>query len=128
MLLLVASILGHEVTPQQPLMEAGLDSLGVVELKNALSNRFMTELPTMLILDHPTPLAIANLLSGGACIKSSILAHRFTLMYEFESCMYATNLNDGQEWVTKCICTAVILFATTIIPMLLNMQCIVLSK
>ena len=35
-------------------MEAGLDSLGAVELRNALSARLAMELPATLTLDFPT--------------------------------------------------------------------------
>ncbi len=43
----------------QPLMEAGLDSLGAVELRDALGARFGVELPAMATFDHPTPAALA---------------------------------------------------------------------
>ena len=49
---------------RQPLMAAGLDSLGAVELKNALSERFGVPLPATLVMDHPTPHAIAGYISG----------------------------------------------------------------
>lgn len=58
------SVLGITLSAQQPLMEAGLDSLGAVELKNVLSARFGVQLPATLVLDHPTALAIAECLSG----------------------------------------------------------------
>ena len=58
------SILGSSVSAGQPLMDAGLDSLGAVELKNTLSGRFGVQLPATLIMDHPTPHAIAAYLSG----------------------------------------------------------------
>ena len=61
------SILGSSVSAGQPLMDAGLDSLGAVELKNALSARFGVQLPATLIMDHPTPHAIAGYLSGMRC-------------------------------------------------------------
>ena len=43
----------------QPLMEVGLDSLGAVELQNALGTKFRIELPATTVLDYPTAAALA---------------------------------------------------------------------
>ncbi len=56
----VASVLGSVVPPSEPLMAAGLDSLGAVELKNALETHLGLELPSTLIFDYPSVNAIAD--------------------------------------------------------------------
>ena len=56
----VASVMGVDVVPTQPLMEAGLDSLGAVELRNALAAKFAVELPATVTLDQPTIAALAQ--------------------------------------------------------------------
>lgn len=61
----VASVLGRDVDRAQPLMEAGLDSLGVVELRNALSTKFAVELPATVILDFPSISALGGFIVAG---------------------------------------------------------------
>jgi NADPH:quinone reductase-like Zn-dependent oxidoreductase/3-oxoacyl-(acyl-carrier-protein) synthase/acyl carrier protein len=56
----VRSIVGQDVSPDEPLMAAGLDSLGAVELKNALEGRMGLQLPGTLVFDYPTVSALTE--------------------------------------------------------------------
>ena len=67
-----ASVLGFAPLADQPLMEAGLDSLGAVELRNALGARFGAELPATVTLDHPTLAALAAHLQGLAAVPKEV--------------------------------------------------------
>ena len=60
----VQSVLGHQAAAQDSLMEVGLDSLGAVELRNALSQSFEVELPATFTFDYPTPQAMAGYVAG----------------------------------------------------------------
>ena len=60
----VSRILGTPVATSQPLMAAGLDSLGAVELRNSLEGAFEMQLPSTLVFDYPTVDAIAGFLAG----------------------------------------------------------------
>ncbi|MET8800782.1 type I polyketide synthase [Nocardia sp. NPDC004568] len=61
----VAAVLGHEsgndIRPDQRFDEIGLDSLGAVEFRNRLSKASGLTLPSTLVFDHPTPVAVAGL-------------------------------------------------------------------
>ncbi|MDA9173010.1 acyl carrier protein [bacterium] len=48
------------MSPDSPLMSAGLDSIGATELSTLLNERLRTELPSTLLFDHPTLRAIAG--------------------------------------------------------------------
>ena len=48
----------------QPLMEAGLDSLGAVDLRSSLSAAFSLELPATVIFDYPTAAGLARWLQS----------------------------------------------------------------
>eukprot|EP00951_Prasinocladus_malaysianus_P017343 scaffold136522_cov47-Prasinocladus_malaysianus.AAC.1 len=58
---MVGGILGDVVDESTPLMEAGLDSLGVVELKNEIESKFDLQVPATLALDYPTMADLATL-------------------------------------------------------------------
>lgn len=68
---IVQSISGAPVAPDQPLMEAGVDSLGAVELRNAVGARFGTDdLPATLVFDYPTIAALAQYLAAAQAPSS----------------------------------------------------------
>ena len=63
------------VRADQPLKELGLNSLMAVEVRNQLSARAETVLPTTLVFDYPTPEAIAKLLLQRAFAELDAPAH-----------------------------------------------------
>ena len=52
-------------------MEAGLDSLGAVDLRNSVSSAFGVELPPTATLDYPTVDALAKFIVGSMAPAAS---------------------------------------------------------
>ena len=61
-------IIGSAISASEPLMAAGLDSLGAVEMRNSLEARLGLELPSTLVFDYPTIAAIAAFVSDSLAI------------------------------------------------------------
>ncbi|GHI04051.1 hypothetical protein AQI88_07785 [Streptomyces cellostaticus] len=63
-----ARVLGHDsaaqIRPGKPFHEQGLNSLGVVELRNQLSTETGLRVPASALFDHPTPTALAGYLDA----------------------------------------------------------------
>eukprot|EP00964_Phaeocystis_antarctica_P035000 scaffold19941_cov71-Phaeocystis_antarctica.AAC.1 len=75
-LALVARTAGGAVDADVPLMEAGLDSLGAVELRNELQEALgegAPALPSTLAFDHPTARQLAVFLAHGASSSTALL-------------------------------------------------------
>jgi acyl carrier protein len=73
----VATILGVPVALSQPLMAAGLDSLGSVELRNSLEGSLGIQLPSTMVFDFPTISSMAEFLAqkvGGPAATSAAVA------------------------------------------------------
>ena len=56
----VQSVLGAPVADDTPLMDAGLDSLGAVEFKNAVESLVGVELPVTVAFDYPCVAALCG--------------------------------------------------------------------
>ena len=60
---IISALLGRDVELDEPLMDAGLDSLSGVELKSQMEAEFDIELPETVVFDYPTPGALASYVS-----------------------------------------------------------------
>ena len=60
----VEAIVGKSVDLDEPLMEAGLDSMGAVELRNALQEASGMSLSSTAAFEHPTTRLLAHVLRG----------------------------------------------------------------
>ncbi|CAL8465609.1 g5145 [Coccomyxa elongata] len=72
----VESVLGAHVPADQPFMQAGLDSLGAVELRNALAAKFGVAVPATVAFDFPTAAALVGYVRASFVPSTEISARQ----------------------------------------------------
>ncbi len=60
----VRAMVGHSIHPEEPLMSAGLDSRGGMELRRALGETLGLDLPVTLLYDYQSILAIMTYINS----------------------------------------------------------------
>ena len=60
----VRAMVGHSIHPEEPLMSAGLDSRGGMELRRALGETLGLDLPVTLLYDYQSILAIVTYINS----------------------------------------------------------------
>ncbi len=69
----VRAMVGHSIHPEEPLMSAGLDSRGGMELRRALAETLGLDLPVTLLYDYQSILAIVTYINS--LIEAQAQAH-----------------------------------------------------
>ena len=70
---LVSGLLGQATGIDEPLMEAGLDSIGAVELRNSVATKYGIDLPATITFDQPTVRALGNYLAAMLAPRKQLL-------------------------------------------------------
>jgi len=78
----VESVIGSTIGPEDPLMASGLDSLGAVQLRNAIAERFGVELPATAALDFPTSFALATHITSQSGAGNNLVAKADAVLTE----------------------------------------------
>ena len=96
-------------------MEAGLDSLGAVELRSALGAKFGIEMPATLTFDHPSITALAahvsaNLSTAAGPVPLSPAAHAHAVSMTIDTLVAETlgPVRADQVLEPLCIVTLVV--------------------
>ena len=84
---IVKGILSNDIAPSTPLMEAGLDSLGAVELRTAASAAFSLPLPATAAFDHPTISALADYILSKAPAQQQQVQHKRSVLSLDQECI-----------------------------------------
>ncbi|GGR28439.1 hypothetical protein GCM10010219_36920 [Streptomyces netropsis] len=99
----VAAVLGHPtpdtIVADQEFRRLGFDSLTAVELRNRLNSATGLKLPTTLVFDHPTPLAVSEYLAA-ALLGGSTPDTGLSPLAELDRLEAALSAGDPDE-VTK---------------------------
>jgi acyl carrier protein len=60
----IVQVLGQSIGDEEPLMSAGLDSLGSVEFSNVLAQKLSVAMPGTLVFDYPSISAVTDFLAA----------------------------------------------------------------
>ncbi len=93
---MVRTVLGANVGIHDPLMAAGLDSLGATELRNALQRVTGVALPATLVFDHPTVAALTTHIVTLLASLGSASGGRAEVVIREEASPFLRSLTTGQ--------------------------------
>jgi len=88
------SIIGSDVGHEEPLMAAGLDSLGAVELRNGLESQLGLELPSTLVFDYPTINSISDY------IRDNLITEDTDVVHVMDDVPHIADMNASDELIS----------------------------
>jgi acyl carrier protein len=71
----VSGLLGFEISTDEPLMDAGLDSIGAVELRNTVREKYGVDVPATVTFDYPSVSALAQYLAAKVAPQQALVLH-----------------------------------------------------
>jgi len=89
---IVESITSEMVDLNAPLMEAGLDSLSAVELRNSMQQSFCMKVSGTVLFDHPTIAEIVDMILREGLTEEKEYRRTYDVVEETEECVVVDNL------------------------------------